>query len=257
MEKMKEIVTSAPKVIEEAYSDGVSDTLKEVSKIGVDAVKTIRLALFPLQFTAAAQDRLAGYLTKSIKAVPEENRIAPRESLVLPVSEKLRYSEEDNPITDLFINLLSRGMDKERVGEAHPSFVGIISNIAPDEAILIKHIGEAPLRLMFRFNQEPAPREQEYVKKFLSDQELPPNRVEEASSIMLNHQLIAQPELLYTFVEHLMSLGLIKINFEYSNFGGQYDWLPRSDYKTLMIIPLEFTDFGRLFYSSVIEDVEV
>lgn len=37
-------------LIEKVYDDALSPALREASKIGVDAVKVIRLALFPLQF---------------------------------------------------------------------------------------------------------------------------------------------------------------------------------------------------------------
>ncbi|HEY8037673.1 MAG TPA: hypothetical protein VIF37_19010 [Methylobacter sp.] len=56
-----EIVTALPEVAKAIYSDIVSSTLQEIGKIGVDAVKTFRLALFPLQISAALQDRLALY----------------------------------------------------------------------------------------------------------------------------------------------------------------------------------------------------
>lgn len=46
-------------VVERIYIDGVANTLKEVSKIGTDAAKTIRLILFPLQCAVFFQDRLA------------------------------------------------------------------------------------------------------------------------------------------------------------------------------------------------------
>ncbi|ENL7162459.1 DUF4393 domain-containing protein [Escherichia coli] len=115
-----EILKALPtKVVEETYSDGVKDTLQEVSKIGVDAVKTIRLALFPLQFAGMLQDRLANYIKRSLQKVPPENRISPIESVALQLCDKLRIQEEKSIVTDMYINLLARSMDAERLGEAH------------------------------------------------------------------------------------------------------------------------------------------
>ena len=45
--------------------------------------------------------------------------------------------EEDNELTELYLNLLARAIDKERIGEAHPSFVTIIDLISPDEAMVL------------------------------------------------------------------------------------------------------------------------
>ena len=54
-----DIVNAIPaELVKEVYSDAVADTLKEVSKIGVDFVKTVRLALFPVQYGAMLQDRI-------------------------------------------------------------------------------------------------------------------------------------------------------------------------------------------------------
>jgi hypothetical protein len=89
---------------------------------------------------AASQDRLEGYINKSIRQVPEERRITPVESIALPVAERLRFQEEGNPITDLYINLLSRAMDGERVSEAHPAFISVISQLAPDELLFLQDL---------------------------------------------------------------------------------------------------------------------
>ncbi|WP_211960885.1 Abi-alpha family protein [Cupriavidus plantarum] len=43
------------------------------------------------------------------------------------------------------MNLLSRGMDRERVGEAHPAFIQIVGQLAPDEAVLIEQISAGQL----------------------------------------------------------------------------------------------------------------
>jgi hypothetical protein len=102
-------------VIQAAYSDEVSDTLKEVGKISVDFAKTARLLLFPVQFGAMLQDRLARHLRNAIERVPSEARIPPVESLALRIGEKLRYEEEGTAVAEMYVNLLSRAMDKERV----------------------------------------------------------------------------------------------------------------------------------------------
>lgn len=136
------IVKAAPELAKAVYSDLVEGTLKEIGKIGVDAVKVVRLALFPLQAGAALQDRLAAYIDRAVRVVPEAQRIAPMELIFLPVAEKLRFQEPDNPLTELYLNLLSRAMDGERVGEAHPAFVVVISQLAPDEVTIIRMLAE-------------------------------------------------------------------------------------------------------------------
>ncbi|WP_018692731.1 hypothetical protein [Algicola sagamiensis] len=57
MKDALDAIKAVPELTKEVYSDGVKETLQEASNIGVDAVKTIRLALFPIQLAAMAQDR--------------------------------------------------------------------------------------------------------------------------------------------------------------------------------------------------------
>ena len=45
--------------------------------------------------------------------------------------------EDDNPLTELYLNLLARAIDKERCDEAHPAFVTIIEQMSPDEAMVM------------------------------------------------------------------------------------------------------------------------
>jgi hypothetical protein len=40
----------------------------------------------------------------------------------------------------MFVNLLARAIDKERVHEAHPAFVRIIAQLSPDEATILYHL---------------------------------------------------------------------------------------------------------------------
>src|SRR5438105_8580833 len=101
MTDLPDVLNALPtKIVEEAYSDAVKETLAEASKLGVDAVKTIRLALFPLQLASALQDRLAAYILRAFHKVPAERRITPTESLALRITDKLRTQDEGSVITE-------------------------------------------------------------------------------------------------------------------------------------------------------------
>ena len=107
-DEMTALVKAIPvEVAKEAYGDAASGLLKQVGKLGEDCLKTFRLALFPVQFASAFQDRLAAYIERSVRNVPESRRITPMQSTVLTITDKLRYQEPDNIITNLYVNLLS------------------------------------------------------------------------------------------------------------------------------------------------------
>lgn len=241
-----------PEVVKEIYTDTASKTLQEVSKIGTDAVKTIRLALFPLQFTSAFQDRLAAYIDKAIRQVPENQRASPRESLTLSIAEKLRFQEEANPITNLYVNLLSRGMDRERLGEAHPAFVNIISQLAPDEALLLEQLSSFEYLIYFRFNNKKVT-----VLKSDSDSFVNSMSVNESTKKFFLErsaypEALAQPDFFLTFLEHLVSLGLVEYDNEPRN-SGELKFVQIS-FEEAAYFCIKLTEFGRLFHTACIQN---
>jgi hypothetical protein len=74
-----ELVKANPELALAAYRDLVSRPAKEAGKLGEDIAKAARLVLFPIQFAAAFQDRLEGYINRAIRKVPEPRLIAPVE----------------------------------------------------------------------------------------------------------------------------------------------------------------------------------
>jgi hypothetical protein len=113
---------------------------KAVGGIVEDIAKTLRLALLPFQFGSAFQDRLTDFLNKSIRRVPEANRIPPPAQVLGPVIEAIKFEPDDTPVADMFSELLSKAFDREHVGKAHPSYPLIIRQLSGDEAALLHAI---------------------------------------------------------------------------------------------------------------------
>lgn len=246
MEKITREIISP--VIKEAYSDAVAPAMREFGKIGEDAVKVARLALFPIQYGALLQDRLARYLAKALEKVPEERRIAPRDAVMLPVAEKLRNEDEDgNPIADLYVNLLARAMDRERLGDAHPAFVHLIGQLAPDEILILLQLSAQRHRVFFR--RAPGDPAMLHAQVAPLLQRLPDPVVTELLNAGVRPEDLAQPELFLTFLEHLVALGIV----EYTN-------VPRSDEsKNLSFLfngfeyhYIQLTAFGHLFHRACV-----
>jgi len=135
LEKLANILGA--ETIKRIYEDGFSGSVQETGKMLTDLMKSLRLFTLPLQLAANYQDRITKYLDKVRDAVPEKNQIEAPPSLSGPIIERLKYLEENNYLTDLYLNLLSRAIDKERVNEAHPAFFHIIDQLSPDEAMLL------------------------------------------------------------------------------------------------------------------------
>ncbi|KAA8561429.1 hypothetical protein FX985_01481 [Pseudomonas extremaustralis] len=202
-----EIKLDATKVVEDVYEDGVADVLKEVSTIGVDAVKTLKLALFPLQLGAFFQDRLTRYFSEALHRVPLEHRVAPIESTVLQISEKLRVQEEGGIITEMYVALLECAFDKRRFGQAHPSFVNIVTQLSADEAILLDHISTANAKIYF--GREPIDWAQTSSSIERHFSEVMFKSVKLDWQFFINPDVLAEPSYLQIYIEHLVSMGLV------------------------------------------------
>ena len=135
----KELAKQLP--IKAIYKDAVAPAAKQSGQLAADIVKTLQLALAPVQLLGAYQDRFRKFLDRSIRRVREENRVSPAPQILGPVIEGVRYEEEDTPIDEMFSQLLSRAMDSKRVDEAHPAFPIIIRQLSSDEAIILKVLG--------------------------------------------------------------------------------------------------------------------
>lgn len=128
--------------VEKAYDDLVSPAFKEIGEAARNTVKASRFILAPIDYLSAQHDRWLHYLKRVSEKVPEEQLIAAHPHLAGKVIESLRYLEEENLLTELFLNLLARAIDRERVSEAHPAFASVIAQLSPDEAIVLFYLNE-------------------------------------------------------------------------------------------------------------------
>jgi len=236
------------KVIEDVYSGAVSETLKEASKIGVDLVKTVRLVLLPIQYGAMLQDRLARHIRSSINRVPPANRVAPVESLSLQIADRLKFQEEGSPLTEMYLNLLARAMDKERASEAHPAFVQVIGQLAPDEALLIEQLSSADPSAYIRRKGNDAVMLEVDRAEAVDQAQFADDSKKLLKTLFVRPEDLTQPSLLYTYIEHLVSLGLVA----YTN---DHQWA--SKYRTVKTsMPgvdfwfIRLNGFGQLFHQA-------
>jgi hypothetical protein len=132
--------------VAEVYKDGFSSPVKETGKIATDFVKAFHLVFAPIQMMAALQDKYKNFLDKSVSRIETDQRIAPALQMLGPILESIKFEPENTPIDELFSNLLSCAMDRERLSEAHPSYIYLIKQISSDEAHLMLSLISGPRR---------------------------------------------------------------------------------------------------------------
>lgn len=82
---------------------------------------------------------------EKLASVESEQVIPVSTEIGVPLAEKLGYVS-DSDLRELYTTLLAKASNKQTVGHVHPSFVNILSNISPDEALLIKELAEVSLQ---------------------------------------------------------------------------------------------------------------
>ncbi|MGP8437844.1 Abi-alpha family protein [Paraburkholderia fungorum] len=240
-----DIIKAVPaEVVKSTYDDLASPALKEVGKFGADLIKTFRLALFPVQYAALIQERLAQHIRRSVDRVPEARRTPPVESLAIPIAEQLKLHEVQSVVGEMFENLLARAMDSERLGEAHPAFIQIIGQLAPDEATLITQIADAHPAAYLR---PPAKGDsvflQAYRESIIRGSNFTDDQKQQLITNAVRPEELAQPRLVYTYIEHLVSLGIVS----YTNVPWENEFRGEKD-ANFDFWFIELNGLGDLFY---------
>lgn len=122
--------------LEKLYDDLFAPVARETGDIAKNVVKAARCILMPIDYLAAMQDRLQRWMKKVADKVSEENLIDAVPQMSGPIFEGLRYLD-GGLLEEMFLNLLARAIDKDRVNEAHPAFPRIIAQLSPDEAMVL------------------------------------------------------------------------------------------------------------------------
>ena len=134
---VKGIVEAVP-----IYQDALQPAAKEIGKGLQTVAKTIHIALAPIAALVWGYDQIRDFVTtrvaEKLKGVPQERIKTPSATVAGPALEALRYTGHDANLRELYANLLATSIDSETAASAHPAFVDMIKNMAPDEAKIMR-----------------------------------------------------------------------------------------------------------------------
>lgn len=124
------------------------EAAKNIGKTAVTLTKTLDNVLLPLSAFNWGVEKAKTYFNSKFKEeikektknIPKENLITPKTNLVGPAIQGLAYNFEEYNLKEMFLNLISNGMDSRKKHITHPSFVEIINQLSPDEAGILKII---------------------------------------------------------------------------------------------------------------------
>lgn len=132
-----------PALLPEIYGDLLKPGVKQVGQALETAFGLCNTILSPITW-ANERTRIAlkGNLEKyraEIEHLPEEKVALVPPEIGVPILEKLGYVTNEE-LSDLYVNLLAKASCVDTVQFAHPSFVNIVNNLSPDEAVLLKEM---------------------------------------------------------------------------------------------------------------------
>jgi hypothetical protein len=156
------------------------------------------------------------------------------------VLDALRYVDDSGIIAEMYLNLLARAMDKQRVTEAHPAFPEIIRQLSRDEAMMLYKL-KLKEYAYIRWNRIVGA-EDSYPYKKLGE-------IEE--KIIENEFPVLElffPANFALYVEHLAHLNLLVTR------PVAYKKSPEATEGDEVKIELRFTKFGRLFSEACVSD---
>jgi hypothetical protein len=135
-----------PGLLVEVYGDLARPGVRQVGKALETVIGLGNTLLWPVAWanerSRMALERNLEKYRKALESVPEEKIVPVAPEIGVPVAEKLEYIREER-LADLYVNLLASASNVDLISFAHPSFVNVINNLSPDEALLLEFFKNA------------------------------------------------------------------------------------------------------------------
>lgn len=145
--KIRDVADAVKGIVEAVpvYQDIVQPAAKEVGIALQTMAKTLHILLAPVSGLVWGYDKVKDFVSlrvgEKLENVPLERLLSPEPHVVGPALEALKYTGYQESLREMYANLLATSIDAKTAEHAHPSFVEIIKQISPDEALIIKILG--------------------------------------------------------------------------------------------------------------------
>ncbi len=202
-------------LVNKAYDDLLANAAKQFGEGLEDVASGLRLFAAPFMVMAAWHKRLKRYCHDVLSRVPEERRVEPAPEVAGSVFQSLVFMSEDNPLKEMYLRLLSRAIDRDRQGEAHPAFARLIDQLSPDEAVILFSVKKVLSQMGVRTRLDLRVEEDDEMLYRASERPLLLSTWAHTDKKLLNLETsieLAHPRLAGTYIRHLRSLGLLPVD---------------------------------------------
>ena len=79
-------------------------------------------------------------LSEKLIDVPEEDLVAPKPTVAVPLVQALAYSHDEADLKEMYLNLLAAASTSDRAASVHPSFVEVVKQLSAEECRVLNAI---------------------------------------------------------------------------------------------------------------------
>lgn len=143
MEKKMEINMGIANVIETVKE---TETVKQADKTTALVVRAVHAALSPLETWVMQKEynieKTKIILADKLKNIPLENIVTPPSYIGIPALQAISYCMDDQELREMYAELLKTAMNSQTTEDVHPTYVEIIKQMSPYDAIVFKKLLE-------------------------------------------------------------------------------------------------------------------
>jgi hypothetical protein len=134
---------SIGKVSEHIYSDALSPS---VQRVGGALDTLFKVGLSPVSILDWGFERSKAWLAKQIEErmaeTPDQFHRSPPLQIASPILIAIASNAENEGLRNIFAELLLKAMDSRTVENIHPSFVSVLGQLTPQEALVFVSFGK-------------------------------------------------------------------------------------------------------------------
>lgn len=140
--KVAQEALKLPGLLVEIYGDLAKPGVKQAGKALETVIGLGNTVLWPIAWanerTRIALEKNLEKYRKEMESVSEDDVVGVAPEIGVPVAEKLAYVTDER-LTNLYVKLLATASNQSGLENAHPSFVNVINNLSPDEALFLEY----------------------------------------------------------------------------------------------------------------------
>lgn len=148
VEKELDAMNKTLDLVNKVYDDGLSNPVKVLGDGLTMCLSFIGARFSPMMYeyiqnAEYKKKEIDIKLQKKYENILEENRVNPRMNILGPAVDILKYNLDEEHIKEIFINLLSNEMNKDKQDKVLPSYIEIVKQLSSSDANLLKKLYEA------------------------------------------------------------------------------------------------------------------